>query len=183
MGPQLVSCGCYRRTRLPPCRIGFNGAAARELRMRAPRLRLHPAPPRFNGAAARELRMRHTQPQSQSSVSGFNGAAARELRMLAVDDPLCRLARASMGPQLVSCGCGSRRARRSECACFNGAAARELRMRLQSHLRTPSLARFNGAAARELRMPSGVRDDGQAEGASMGPQLVSCGCARRHSDQ
>ena len=36
--------------------------------------------------------------------------------------------------------------------------------------------RFNGAAARELRMPDPPHPDPPRSRASMGPQLVSCGC-------
>ena len=57
MGPQLVSCGC-----MPTRRHDEEG-------------------PGFNGAAARELRMPCTEKQAPTTLFGFNGAAARELRM------------------------------------------------------------------------------------------------------
>ena len=88
----------------------------------------HLTRPRFNGAAARELRMR------QSFAHYLGGIAA------------------SMGPQLVSCGCRTNSTASLACGRFNGAAARELRMRSRTILtHAPPFA-------------------------SMGPQLVSCGC-------
>ena len=82
MGPQLVSCGCRSLPEGGECKIkGFNGAAARELRMRP--IRITPPVTRvsFNGAAARELRMLGARGADLLGVGGFNGAAARELRM------------------------------------------------------------------------------------------------------
>ena len=64
--------------------------------------------PRFNGAAARELRMPERHGGAMGSPLGFNGAAARELRMQAVRRAFGGRVPASMGPQLVSCGCVSR---------------------------------------------------------------------------
>ena len=107
MGPQLVSCGCDQRIECEYQHAwGFNGAAARELRMRGG-WRLRRRGFRFNGAAARELRMRQYQPGARQAFSRFNGAAARELRMLACFQQLDESRLASMGPQLVSCGCAA----------------------------------------------------------------------------
>ena len=67
-----------------------------------------------------------------------------------------KIQHASMGPQLVSCGCGWLGSDAGLLRCFNGAAARELRM-LHQIVRNPIHPQ-----------------------ASMGPQLVSCGCQLVH---
>ena len=83
---------------------------------------------------------------------------------------------ASMGPQLVSCGCTHVPRRMQPDPCFNGAAARELRMQEAATAAVVESRCFNGAAARELRMPVSSLPPCADLGASMGPQLVSCGC-------
>ena len=84
--------------------------------------------------------------------SSFNGAAARELRMPSGAGGPGQDGAASMGPQLVSCGCDPECGKSADTNCFNG------------------------AAARELRMPDRGNDRPGRDRASMGPQLVSCGC-------
>ena len=83
---------------------------------------------------------------------------------------------ASMGPQLVSCGCGWWSTTTPQQPRFNGAAARELRMPCSAAPRGSRRCRFNGAAARELRMRAAEHVTPAVLRASMGPQLVSCGC-------
>ena len=110
-------------------------------------------------------------------VTRFNGAAARELRMPLDSDVQRSRHHASMGPQLVSCGCGLRRVHRVypdpasmgpqlvSCGCD----------RCVVPTSAPRMASM-GPQLVSCGCDERTWTRGRPQRASMGPQLVSCGC-------
>ena len=131
----------------------------------------------FNGAAARELRMRALHRRSSALVSASMGPqlVSCGCEIPRVDCPFGGVA--SMGPQLVSCGC---RIGSVECSIKSAASMGPQLVSCGCCCSPRASARsesgFNGAAARELRMQQHAAAAGWRGLASMGPQLVSCGC-------
>ena len=84
---------------------------------------------------------------------------------------------ASMGPQLCSCGNMASDVIHTHIPpCFNGAATLQLRKLSLTMMMRRSGPCFNGAATLQLRKPDSSRPGlGPGRGASMGPQLCSCG--------
>ncbi len=184
MGPRLASRGCRRSWNESPLWKTFNGAAAREPRMRSI------SPSRSYRSMALQWGRGSRAADAGTTTFGafapatFNGAAAREPRMLSFLGGIFGGGKPSMGPRLASRGCRSRQSGRSSSAGLQwgrGSRAADAPGIRRRRARVDSS--FNGAAAREPRMPIRTAFCRVGDIPSMGPRLASRGCDTGTADQ